>query len=106
MLVGIDETDSDFNTANKQGGAKTHNHGDGTYEAMIGAVGGNIDSIGYQASNKNEDVIHNSTATYKVVGTPVGAGRNFSHFTRISGRSAESSSLQPYITVYRWRRTA
>lgn len=106
VLVGIDETDSDFNTANKQGGAKTHNHGDGTYEAMIGTVGGNIDSIGYQASNKNEDVIHNSTATYKVVGTPVGAGRNFSHFTRISGRSAESSSLQPYVTIYRWRRTA
>lgn len=105
-LIGVDEGDSDFNTPHKIGGAKTHDHGDGTYEAMIGANGGNIDSIGYQASNKNEDVIHNSTATYKVVGTPVGAGRNFSHFTRITGRSDESSSLQPYITVYRWRRIA
>ena len=47
-LIGVDEGDSDFNTPHKIGGAKTHDHGDGTYEAMIGANGGNIDSIGYQ----------------------------------------------------------
>lgn len=105
-LIGVDEADSDFNIAHKTGGSKVHDHGDGTYEAMIGANGGNTDSIGYQASNKNDDVLRNSTATYKVVGTSMGAGRNFNHFTRIAGRSAESSSLQPYVTIYRWRRIA
>lgn len=105
-LIGVDEGDSDFNTSHKIGGAKTHDHGDGTYEAMIGSNGQDIASIGYQASNKNDDVLHNSTATYKVVGTSMGAGRNFNHFTRIAGRSADSSSLQPYITIYRWRRIA
>lgn len=105
-LIGVDEGDSDFNTSHKIGGAKTHDHGDGTYEAMIGSNGQDISSIGYQASNKNDDVLNNSTATYKVVGTSMGAGRNFNHFTRITGRSANSSSLQPYITIYRWRRIA
>lgn len=106
VLVGADETDGDFSTVMRTGGAKTHDHGDGTYEAMIGANGGNTDSIGYQASNKNDDVLRNSTATYKVVGTSMGAGRNFNHFTRIAGRSAKSSNLPPYITIYRWRRIA
>lgn len=106
ILIGVDESDSDFNTPHRTGGSKVHDHGDGTYEAMIGANGGNADSIGYQASNKNDDVLRNSTATYKVVGTSMGAGRNFDHFTRIAGRSAESSSLQPYVTIYRWRRIA
>ena len=32
---------------------------------VIGANGGNIDKYRLSTSNKNEDVIHNSTATYK-----------------------------------------
>lgn len=106
VLVGVDETDADFNAANKQGGAKMHKHDSGTYEAMIGTNGGNTDSLGYIAGNKNNDKIQNSTSTYKIAGQPIGAGKNFNHFTEIAGQSAESSSLQPYITIYRWHRIA
>ena len=106
VLVGADETDADFNAANKQGGVKVHKHDSGTYEAMIGTNGGNTDSLGYIAGNKNNDKIQNSTSTYKIAGQPIGAGKNFNHFTEIAGQSAGSSSLQPYITIYRWRRIA
>lgn len=106
VLVGVDETDADFNAANKQGGVKVHKHDSGTYEAMIGTNGGNTDSLGYIAGNKNNDKIQNSTSTYKIAGQPIGAGKNFNHFTEIAGQSAGSSSLQPYITIYRWRRIA
>lgn len=106
VLVGVDEADADFNAANKQGGVKVHKHDSGTYEAMIGTNGGNTDSLGYIAGNKNNDKIQNSTSTYKIAGQPIGAGKNFNHFTEIAGQSAESSSLQPYITIYRWRRIA
>lgn len=106
VLVGVDETDADFNAANKQGGAKMHKHDCGTYEAMIGSVGGDTGSLGFQAGNRNEERLKNSTATYRVKGEAIGSGRNFNHFTEIAGQSAESSSLQPYVTIYRWRRIA
>lgn len=106
VLVGVDETDADFNAANKQGGAKIHKHDSGTYEAMIGSVGGDTGSLGFQAGNRNEERLKNSTATYRVKGEVIGSGRNFNHFTEIAGQSADSSSLQPYVTIYRWRRTA
>jgi hypothetical protein len=106
VLVGVDETDADFNAANKQGGAKMHKHDSGTYEAMIGSVGGDTGSLGFQAGNRNEERLKNSTATYRVKGEAIGSGRNFNHFTEIAGQSAESSNLQPYVTIYRWRRIA
>lgn len=106
VLVGVDEADADFNSANKTSGSKKHRHDSGTYEAMIGSVGGDTGSLGFQAGNKNEERLKNSTATYRVSGTNIHSGRNFNHFTEVVGRSGEASTLQPYITIYRWRRTA
>ena len=106
VLVGADEADADFNSANKTGGSKEHRHDSGTYEAMIGSVGGDTGSLGFQAGNKNEERLKNSTATYRVSGTNIHSGRNFNHFTEVVGHSDGSSSLPPYVTIYRWRRTA
>ena len=106
VLVGVDEADADFNSANKTSGSKEHRHDSGTYEAMIGSVGGDTGSLGFQAGNKNEERLKNSTATYRVSGTNIHSGRNFNHFTEVVGHSDDSSSLPPYVTLYRWRRTA
>lgn len=106
VLVGVDEADADFNSANKTSGSKEHRHDSGTYEAMIGSVGGDTGSLGFQAGNKNEERLKNSTATYRVSGTNIHSGRNFNHFTEVVGHSDDSSSLPPYVTIYRWCRTA
>lgn len=106
VLVGVDEADADFNSANKTSGSKEHRHDSGTYEAMIGSVGGDTGSLGFQVGNKNEERLKNSTATYRVSGTNIHSGRNFNHFTEVVGHSDDSSSLPPYVTIYRWRRIA
>ena len=76
MLVGVDENDSDFNTQNKTGGAKTNTHshsraGDGGTVSTVANTSG-----GFIVGNKN------------------------------SVSSEKISVLQPYITVYMWHRTS
>lgn len=76
VLVGFDETDADFNAANKQGGEKT-------------VSGINISPRGYG-----------------LVGSKSFEGRAL--IGRLNASSNEvplnPSNLQPYITIYRWRR--
>lgn len=78
VLVGADETDADFNAANK--------------------TGGNSIVSGISISPKG----------YGLTGT--GSFESRILLARVNASSDEvplnSSNLQPYITVYRWRRTA
>lgn len=78
VLIGVDETDADFNAANKQGGEKT-------------VPGINISPKGYG-----------------IIGSKSFEGRVL--IGQLNTSSDEmplnSSNLQPYITIYRWRRTA
>lgn len=104
VLVGVDEVDGDFNSGSKTGGSKSHSHSDGSYEAAIGSVGGDIASLGFKHGNQN--VTGKERPTYTVQGKGINNNVTFNHFTDIVGRSGEASTLQPYITVYRWRRTA
>ena len=78
VLVGVDETDADFNAANKRGGEKT-------------VSGINISPQGYG-----------------LVGSKSFEGRALIGKLNTSDNetSLNSSNLQPYITIYRWRRTA
>lgn len=100
-LVGVDTNDSDFNSVEKTGGEKTHRltinempshkhevkmsytpnsnhtHSNGTY-AMSFAEGANPSDNTYQST---DDRISNT-------------GNNQAH-----------NNLQPYITVYMWKRT-
>lgn len=104
VLVGVDEVDGDFNSGSKTGGSKSHSHSDGSYEAAIGSVGGDTASLGFKHGNQN--VTGKERPTYRVQGKGINNNVTFNHFTDIVGRSGEASTLQPYITVYRWRRTA
>lgn len=104
VLVGVDEVDGDFNSGSKTGGSKSHSHSDGSYEAAIGSVGGDTASLGFKHGNQN--VTGKEKPTYRIQGKAINNDVTFNHFTDIVGRSGEASTLQPYITVYRWRRTA
>lgn len=104
-LVSVDESDTDF-TAGKTGGEKTHSHNLPNLFAQLNMAGTNIQaSMGklnkstvwkanvYTAVNVYADSsVHN---TGLKVTTPVN-----------DDTEVRASSLQPYIAVYIWQRTA
>lgn len=89
VLVGVDENDADFNTVNKTGGEKAHTL---TIPEMPSHthdyVGGTNNYVKVEASAVNG---YTDTKTK----TSSAAGGNQPH-----------NNLQPYVTVYRWQRTA
>ena len=99
VLVGLDSADADFNTAEITGGAKTHTLKQSEMPAHT----------------------HNVQVTQRVTGDDAAGGsrvltanRNITTGTiDITGMTAKSTgggqshnNLQPYITVYMWKRTA
>ncbi|WP_053092556.1 DUF859 family phage minor structural protein [Streptococcus anginosus] len=78
VLIGVDETDADFNTANKQGGSST------------------VPNI--SISPKGYGLASTGSFEARILVGPVNMSANESPLN--------ASNLQPYITVYRWRRTA
>lgn len=110
-LVGIDTSQTEFNTVNKTGGSKTatHSHGagaaqNGSLAAAVGSTSSNASYLGFLAANYFGGM---GDATYTLTATGVNGG-GFNHFTQIWGNVADASPsvVQPYITVYMWRRTA
>ena len=102
-LVGVDENDTDFNTAGKTGGSKTHNHTSGTLVADIGAVDNNLGFVGYNATDAIKNRYNRGITANTIDGLD---SKTVNHATTVSGNTANSSSLSPYITVYIWERTA
>lgn len=92
-LVGVDTNDSDFNSVEKTGGSKylqSHSHtlfGNTSVYSSPGSGFYNIASAieGYNNGSR-VNIYHNNFAT-----TETGKGN--------------SQNLQPYITVYMWKRT-
>ena len=101
-LVGVDTSDNDFKTAGKTGGSKTHTHSSGSIVANIGAIADDLGKIGYvgttpQVTSYGMGV---SGAAVSDMNT-----KKVNHATTTSGNTANASSLQPYVTVYIWKRT-
>ncbi|CAI3327997.1 hypothetical protein CIRMBP1229_02406 [Enterococcus cecorum] len=92
-LVGVNESDTDFNTVQKTGGSKSHTIDYSNFPARATIQkswkGGTVSYAPWQGGNV-------SAGTW-IVSTPYDMGESY-------GRAI--SNLQPYITVYMWRRTA
>lgn len=107
--VGIDASQSEFNTIEETGGAKTHTltapqmpiHG--LYFSHHGDENG---SVVRGAGATNGSYTGGTHSQYKAPpGTTSGAGSNRQMSWSFGGDQAHNN-LQPYITVYMWKRTA
>jgi len=94
VLVGLDATDTDFDTAGSStgsagsGGAKTHT-----------LTTSEIPSHRHQISHTNQGDAFGGTPSVSVQsGTP-------SKYTEYTGGGGAHNNVQPYITVYFWKRT-
>ncbi len=90
VLVGVDGSDSDFNTVEETGGAKTHT-------LTISEMPAHTHSYDRQVTSTDALSIHDIVRT---------TGGNSGSTTGSTGGGTAHNNLQPYITVYMWKRTA
>ena len=93
VLVSLDSSDADFDSVNETGGAKTHT----LTVAQMPRHNHTFDSIGKTAAWDAPNFVANYQYTDQ---TPVKI------YSDYAGSGAAHNNLQPYIVVYRYRRTA
>ena len=113
-LVGVNSSDSDFNTVEKIGGEKKHTLVeselpviDGSWAVPVIAyhatkgVNGHAYGMDFGAigSSNSYGITEGMSGTSITSGTQYGYGFEF-------GNNQSHNNLQPYITVYMWKRTA
>lgn len=90
VLVGVNESDTDFSTAGKTGGEKTHLQ---TVDEMPSHT------HGFRGGGENNYVRVEPSSTY-------GYSGNSDKTTNATGGNKPFNLMQPYITTYMWLRTA
>ena len=88
VMIGVDSTDTDFDTVGNTGGAKTH--------TLI------TDEI---PSHTHSMSIENASGTGST-GSSNGASSFSTVNTSATGGDGAHNNLQPYVVVYMWKRTA
>jgi hypothetical protein len=96
-LISASDTDNDFK-AGTTGGSKTHNHNPGTFGAQVSLSGQSTVVRRVPLSSFKGDV-------YKI-GDVYGGSFDAAWGAAIVGHSDSASSMEPYVAVYVWRRTA
>jgi len=97
VTVGIDSSDTDFDTVDETAGDKTHTHvlSASGYAKLSNTGKADMVSVGSFVTDYLEaDFAPTSSSSTATAGIALGGATN------------AGSSLQPYIVVYRWRRTA
>lgn len=104
-LVGLDSGDTDFNTVEKTGGAKTHtltveqmpSHRHDKIQGLSASqtlyTGESVDGVTNQIGVRNNTGSNNSSWKEAL-------------YTNLTGGGQAHNNLQPYITTYMFKRTA
>lgn len=127
MLVSVDSNDTDYNEANKTGGAKIrtlkHTHTVPAHKHWAGTLKSNINffitggSLFMDMQYGKTDLSYPETTRYTVTGgsTEAHSGETSDYGISVSGQTSETSlttnettmtvdTRSPYITVYMWTR--
>lgn len=118
FLVGVDNTDTDFNVSGETGGAKNHTHTDsfvsGSHALTVGElpatnpVSLNVTTTGSGAPSAGStnplagDTVASTTSASNVVW----AGNDEAHSHSLTGGVQSTSNVPPYMAVFMYRRTS
>ena len=94
VLIGIDSSDTDFDSAEETGGSKTHTLSVAELPAHTHQISGFISRSGHSYENHQ----FNS----RLPGETFDTNPNVSN----TGSGSAHNNVQPYIVVYMWKRTA
>lgn len=98
--VGVDTGQTEFNTVEKTGGAKTHTLSVTEMPSHSHAIqNGGTDVYGFARMSAN------ATTFLQTNGSGVRVKEDYTTFANTGGGGAHNN-LQPYITCYMWKRTA
>ena len=95
VLIGIDSSDTDFDTAEETGGSKTHTLTEAQLPSHRHTIGSNDSTAGFGGAAGNQEFVQDA-------GTGIGNPCN----TSFTGSGQAHTIVQPYIVVYMWKRTA
>jgi hypothetical protein len=95
VLIGIDSSDTDFDSAEETGGSKTHALTIGELAAHNHTVGSNDSGTGTGGAAGNMEFVRDA-----------GTGNGPAVTSSTTGSGAAHNNVQPYIVVYMWKRTA
>ena len=95
VLIGIDSSDSDFDTAEETGGSKTHTLTEAQLPSHRHQVGSNDSGTGTGGAAGNMELVRDA-----------GSGNGPAVNTSFTGSGDAHSIVSPYIVVYMWKRTA
>ena len=90
VIVGVDSSDTDFDTVRETGGSKTDSH-----TLTIAEIPAHTHNVTMSTSDSDNDNLSEGNTS----GTS-------NHETSSTGGGSAHNNLQPYITAYMWRRTA
>lgn len=109
--VGIDAGDTDFDTAEETGGAKTHTliESELPIHHHLAAVNGTVPETGdVTASNAISEISTQGGSTFQSYALRPATSSSYGNVGRTSqvGNNDAHNNLQPYIVVHMWKRTA
>ncbi len=111
FLVGVDTSDTDFNTGEKTGGSKTHSHAYGVqfnayYAGMFARDARLIRLYHGDTDNFIEAVQAGSSSEFGNSGVQASGKNETADVYENKANTGLTSTLPPYMTVYMWQRTA